>query len=90
MDENQPEIVKRLRELGISVEPIHTLGKGKPDLLCGHRGKNYLLEIKNASKPKRDRELTADEAAWHSKWAGQIAIVETAEQAINVVIMGAK
>lgn len=81
IDENQPSIVKHLRTLGMSVCLLHTVGQGVPDICVGYRGVNVLLEIKNPLKPKSDRQLSADEAEWHIHWRGQIAVVETKEQA---------
>ena len=41
IDANQPEIVKQLRKLGISVELDHD------DIICGWEGKTYWFEIKD-------------------------------------------
>lgn len=45
-DKNQQDIVDELRDLGISVLILSQVGGGCPDLLIGHRGKNYLIEVK--------------------------------------------
>jgi len=82
VDANQSEIVAALRAVGVSVQPLHTVGKGCPDLLCGVRGTNLLLEIKDGNKPPSARKLTSDEAAWHESWRGQVAIVESVDEAI--------
>jgi hypothetical protein len=82
VDSNQSEIVAALRAVGVSVQPLHTVGKGCPDLLCGVRGTNLLLEIKDGNKPPSARKLTPDEAAWHESWRGQVAIVESVDEAI--------
>jgi len=82
VDANQREIVAALRAVGVSVQPLHTVGKGCPDLLCGVRGTNLLLEIKDGNKPPSARKLTPDEAAWHESWRGQVAIVESVDEAI--------
>jgi hypothetical protein len=62
------------------------MGKGIPDLLVGWRGLNVLLELKDGSKPPSAQELTCDERDWHAKWAGQLATVNSAEDAARVVI----
>ena len=86
MDINQSDIVKKLREYGFSVECTHTLRNGVPDLLIGFNGCNYLMEIKDPDKPPSKRKLTEDEAKWHSKWLGQVDVIHTAEEAIEIII----
>jgi hypothetical protein len=51
-DSNQTEIVATLRSLGCSVQMLHAVGAGCPDLLIGIDGQNLLLEIKDGSKPQ--------------------------------------
>ncbi len=46
VDRNQPEIVAALRAAGATVEYLHAVGGGCPDLLVGYRGANYVLEVK--------------------------------------------
>ena len=41
VDRNQAEIVVALRAGGASVQPLHAVGKGVPDLLVGWRGKIF-------------------------------------------------
>jgi len=81
-DDNQKEIVVALRQVGASVQPIHTLGKGVPDLLIGFRGQNFLLEVKDGSKPPSQQKLTPDEKEWHKMWRGNVATVSTVEEAM--------
>jgi len=38
VDANQPEIVETLRACGASVQSIHTVGQGCPDILVGAEG----------------------------------------------------
>ena len=76
-DLNQAEIVDALRKAGISVEII-----GEPlDLLCGHNAINILLEIKRPGQKPR----TKKQKLFLKNWKGQARIVETAEDAIDVV-----
>jgi hypothetical protein len=77
-DANQAEIMRDLRKVGRSVQDLHVLGKGCPDLLVGYRGQNYLLEVKQAGCG-----LTEDELAWHELWRGQVSVVFTSEGAIK-------
>jgi hypothetical protein len=83
VDDNQTEIVSALRQIGASVQPIHMVGKGVPDLLVGFRGQTLLLEVKDGSKPPSKRRLTPDEQEWHQAWRGHVAIVESVEDAIG-------
>lgn len=85
VDANQREITLALRAIGASVQPIHTLGRGVPDLLVGHCGRNVLLEIKPGELPPSARALTADELRWHDEWRGQVAVVLTVDDALRVV-----
>ena len=82
MDVNQPALVANIRALGWTVQHLHSLGQGCPDILVGGKGKNYLFEIKN---PEYDGKLTADEQEWHNIWRGQVAVVETIEDILEVV-----
>jgi len=80
VDDNQADVVKRFRAHGFSVEPLHAVGGGVPDLLIGYGGFNYLIEVKDGAKPPSQRKLTKDQIKWHGAWAGQVAIIETLEQ----------
>jgi len=81
VDENQPEIVAAFRKGGASVEHLHTIGKGCPDLVVGFRGLNALVEVKDGRKPPSQRKLTKDEQKWHDAWGGQVFVVECPEDA---------
>lgn len=85
VDANQPEIVKALRDVGCSVQHLHALGKGCPDLLVGYMGKNYLMEIKDGSKPPSKRKLTEDEVEWYESWRGSLYVVGNVTEALLVV-----
>jgi len=85
VDRNQAEIVRALRQAGASVQPMHTLGQGVPDLLVGYRCKNFIMEIKNPKQSKRDQLLTPDEKAWHYDWKGTAWIVKSAEEALKLL-----
>lgn len=88
VDANQPEIVKALRDVGATVQHIHTVGKGCPDILVGFRGRNHLLEIKDGAKPPSARKLTDDEAVWHRQWLGSVAIVNSTSEALAAIGVG--
>ena len=85
VDANQPDIIKALRQIGATVQPIHVVGRGCPDLLVGMFGKNYLLEIKDGDKAPSARKLTPDELRWHDEWRGEVFIVHGIAEAIAVV-----
>jgi hypothetical protein len=85
IDENQPDIVKRLRQLGASVWPTHQLGDGFPDIIVGIFGKNILFEIKDEKKPPSKKKLTKDEKKWHDNWKGQIHVIYNFTDALNVI-----
>lgn len=81
IDSNHQVIVSKLRQCGVSVQPLHATGNGLPDLLVGYRGHNVLLEIKSPTAPIRKAQLE-----WLAKWGGQATIVYTWEQAMAVVL----
>lgn len=79
-DLNQTPIAEALYDAGLSVQFLHTVGAGCPDLLVGRAGVNYLLELKSARG-----KLTPAELAWHLTWRGQVAVVRTIEEALRVL-----
>ncbi len=85
-DANQTEIVEVLRKWGASVQVLSSIGNGCPDILVGHRGKNYLLEVKDEAKAPSEKRLTCVEASWHACWAGQVVVVESAQEALKYVL----
>lgn len=80
VDKNQRNIVDGLRAIGCSVQHLHKVGQGCPDILVGHNGKNVLIEIKHG-----DGKHTAQQVVWHASWRGQVATVNSLEKAIEVV-----
>lgn len=88
-DANQPAIVAALRKAGCTVQSLHAVGDGCPDLLVGRDGVNYCIEVKN--KKGRGVRLTPVQKRWHEgfgehpPWAGQVAIVTTVDEALRVV-----
>ena len=85
IDANQPLIVKALRDAGATVQSLSQVGSGVPDLAVGWRGKNFFFEIKDPSRKPSERKLTDDEKAWHYTWRGQVAVIETVEDAFKVI-----
>lgn len=82
IDDNQPEIVEAARRMGCSVQPLHSVGKGCPDLLVGISGINDLWEVKDGAKPPSARRLTPDQIEWHDAWRGHVQVVDSVEKAI--------
>ena len=81
VDENQADIVKALRDLGATVQPLHAVGCGCPDLLVGWRGSNFLVEVKNPDKAPSQQKLTPDQRKWHMAWDGQAVVIRTPKEA---------
>ena len=83
-DSNQAEIVKGLREMGHTVEPLSAVGKGVPDLLVGVRSKpfnvNILMEVKTGTCKMRENQVS-----WHRRWQGQCCVVRSLEDAVKVI-----
>lgn len=83
VDANQSEIVDALRRVGASVQPLHAVGAGVPDLLVGYGFRNHLLEVKDGSKPPSARKLTKKQVEWHEVWRGSVLTVTSPEDAIE-------
>ena len=86
VDDNQSKIVKALRDEGWTVTHLHAIGKGCPDLLVGVTRfgvkYNFLLEVKDGNKSWK---LTPDQVIWHYNWKGQVAVVTSPEQAVELI-----
>jgi hypothetical protein len=88
-DKNQPEIVKALRDVGATVQHLHTVGQGCPDLLVGYKNRNYFIEVKTMKDLPKNfcgvpgwEALNDREREWHGHWAGTSLVVFTAEEAL--------
>lgn len=77
----QKEVVKGLRKIGCSVTILSAVGNGVPDLLVGFRGVNFLIEVKS----KKTATLTPDQVEFFRTWNGQVAVIYSVEEAINLV-----
>jgi hypothetical protein len=78
VDANQDQIVSALRAAGAYVWII-----GLPvDLLVGHKGHTFLVEIKTDSK----KRLTALQADFFENWAGStLARIDCPEAALRMI-----
>jgi hypothetical protein len=91
VDRNQASIVERFRALGWSVQPLHTVGAGVPDLLVsgilsggelmGCR-MTYPVEVK-----AEQGTLTKDQKHWFALWRAPVFIVRTFED-VEALIRG--
>lgn len=84
-DSNQAEVIEELRKAGISAISLASVGDGCPDILAGFRGITMILECKDGSKPPSARALTAAEREFHATWNGQVAVVNSPEEAVIAV-----
>lgn len=85
-DGNHTEIVKALRAAGCSVISLAQLGAGIPDLcVATPKGETWLVEVKNPKNKGKTGKLNDEQKAFMAAWQGKLAVVESAEQAIEVV-----
>jgi hypothetical protein len=87
IDANQPEIVAALRKAGCTVQHLHAVGKGCPDLLCALDGVTFLIEVKDGAQPPNKQALTPDQKTWHAGWRSQVHIVNSVAGALAVAEM---
>ena len=89
VDSNQADIVAALRQCGATVQLLHQVGGGCPDLLVGFRGQNLLIEVKDGAKPPSARNLTPDQQSWHAAWSGgPVYVIIDVSQAMAVITKG--
>ena len=87
VDENQAAIVQALRHIGASVELLHRVGGGCPDLLVGYHGDIILIEIKDENQPPNKRKLRPSQVRWAAAWQGRpLFKVESPQEAVDVVM----
>jgi Holliday junction resolvase len=84
IDKNQPDIVAIFERYGFSVQRAQAMGSGFPDLILGYGGRNYLVEVKDGTAKPSERQLNDLQKAWHSEWRGQVCVIETVAQAIEL------
>jgi hypothetical protein len=85
VDRNQSEIVDALRQIGCTVQPLHAVGAGCPDLMVGYQGKTYALEVKDGLAPPSERKLTAAQVVWHRDWRGHVSVVTSVKDALEAI-----
>ena len=87
VDANQAEIVKTLRSCGVTVQHLHGVGAGCPDLLVYSPfiRRMLLLEVKDGSLPPSKRRLTSAQQTFHSEWPADVHIVSSPDDALRAV-----
>ncbi len=85
VDANQKEVVKQLRDLGVSVLHTHQLGRGAPDLVLGYRNSNYMIELKDGNKTKSQQKLTPDEVKFQESWNGNYAVCNSIDKILTLI-----
>ena len=85
-DNNHKEILDQCRKIPqLTAFSTHTIGKGFPDIVVGYKGLNYLFEIKDPLKPKSARKLTQHESSFFCNWKGQVNVIHTIEDIIEIL-----
>ena len=85
IDENQNEIVKKLRTYGCSVQT------GMDDLLIGYKGRSYWVEIKDPAKTKNKNgnykagSIKPSQQKLLDDWKGHYSICCSFEEIIEVI-----
>lgn len=82
VDANQQAIVAALRAAGATVQHLHQVGAGCPDLLVGFERQNFLIEVKNAAA---GGTLNDEQVKWHRSWRGQVRVITSSQQAFDFV-----
>ncbi len=80
IDANQAAIVKALRQVGVSVQSLATIGKGCPDLVAADDETTWLIEVKGEKG-----KLTDDQVKWFDEWRGVVHIVRSVDDALKLV-----
>ena len=70
-----------------TVQHLHVVGKGCPDLLCAVQGETFLIEVKDGAKPPSKQALTDDQIIWHKGWQAEVHVVNSVAGALLVAEM---
>jgi hypothetical protein len=89
-DTNHSAIVKALRACGCSVQSLAPLGRGCPDLLVGHNGRDLLIEVKREAGLRgglAHRVRNEEQEAWAERWRGsRVRVARTPDEALAAVM----
>jgi hypothetical protein len=84
-DANQPDIVKKLRAIGATVQT------GMDDILIGYRGRNWWVEIKDPTKTLNQDgswkagALKESQKKLQKEWRGQYLVAHSFEDIMEVI-----
>ena len=81
VDATHQPIVERLRSIGVWVLSLAAVGNGTPDLLCWHRGRFFLVEIKSGNE-----RTNIDQAEFMARCPGEIHVARTADEAVIAAV----
>jgi Holliday junction resolvase len=84
VDANQADVVQALRKAGCTIEHLHAVGRGCPDLLCAIAGEVFLIEVKDGAKAASAQKLTPDQIVWHAGWGAEVHVVNSVDGALAV------
>ena len=86
-DDNHQDLVRQLRQLGVWVESLASVGNGMPDLIAAtHTDKCFvLLEVKDPTKKPSAQRLTSAEAKFHAACPGPVHVVRNLEEAVEAL-----
>ena len=99
VDRNQKAIADALVKAGCTVQSLHTVGQGCPDLLVGLHGATWLIEVKHPEAPRafkdgarsHEAQTRARQMAWAHSWRGAPPLtVRTPEEALDALGLRAK
>lgn len=85
IDTNQRAVAEAFLNLGCSVFSTAPLGRGFPDLAVGVGGHTILVEVKDGSKPRRQRDLTTPQQKFRDNWRGSVFYVESVTEVPGIV-----
>jgi len=77
VDANQARLVEMMRQLGMRVLVLSSVGRGVPDLLVGCNGLLKLCEVKDGKKFLSAQKLTQDQVKFFSDWDGYCCILRS-------------
>lgn len=81
VDGNHAEIVSRLRSCGVWVQSLAAIGSGCPDLLCWHRGRYFLLELKEPGERPNQAQ-----AEYMASCPGEIHVAHSPDEAAAAAV----
>lgn len=77
--------MRALLRAGATIQNLYMIGEGRPHLIVGFGGKNYLLYIKGPKSPKPTDKLSPSQEKWSDLWRGHWAIVKDEMEALTAI-----